>query len=69
MICYKGLGSSYPILKIGLGGNGEMGSRSYLFQHIKLLKCTKFYVGIQKFMILHLRDLTINGRQISDVVS
>ena len=52
MFCYKGLGPSYPMLKIALGGNFEMGSRSYLFLRIKLPKCTKFHVGIPKCMIL-----------------
>ena len=59
MFCYKGLGPSYPLLKIALGGNFEMGSRSYLFQRIKLPRCTKFHVGIPKCTIVPLRALTI----------
>ena len=44
-------GTEYPSLKIAFGGKFELGSDSYLFQRIKLGRCTKFHAGITICMI------------------
>ena len=55
----KRTGTDYPILKIALRGDFEMGSRSYLVQLVKLCKNTKFHANTTIGISMKLGELDV----------